>query len=260
MKSTIKKLMIAALAAASIISVHSCVKDTEGYYIYYPNAIVTVKQVPGETGACYLQLDDSTTLIAENMRTSPFGDREVRALANIQQTSGHAEGYDMVVHVNAIDSILTKSTVPYVNDIAGLYGDEPVEMVNDWMTVVEDGYITLRIRVMNTGPGTVHVLNLVTGTTEDPYLVEFRHKIELEGAPNPGGMYPPYPEGYLADGLVAFRLDSLPDTQGETVKLTLKWKSFNGGYSTVQFDYCTREPSPSKMKIESGASFLTNLQ
>lgn len=258
MKSTIKKFMIAALAAASILSIQSCVKDTDGYYIYYPNAIVTVKQVPGETGACYLQLDDSTTLIAENMRTSPFGDREVRAIANIQQTNGQAEGYDMVVRVNAIDSILTKSTVPYENDIAGLYGDEPVTMVNDWMTVVEDGYITLRIRVRNTGQNTVHVLNLVTGTTEDPYLVEFRHKIEM--TPYPNGMYPPFPEGYMADGLVAFRLDSLPDTNGETVKLTLKWKSFDGQYHTAQFDYCTGKSSPARMEIESEASFLTNLQ
>lgn len=250
--------MIAALAAASILSVQSCVKDTENYYIYYPNAIVTVKQVPGETGACYLQLDDSTTLIAENMRTSPFGDREVRALTSIQETDSKVEGYDKVVHVYAIDSILTKSTVPAIGEpeMTNLYGNEPVEMINDWMTVVEDGYITLRIRVRNSGPSTVHVLNLVTGTTDDPYLVEFRHKIE--GTSLPDDMYPPY--GYLADGLVAFRLDSLPDTQGETVKLTLKWQSFNGGYSTVQFDYCTRKPSPSKMKIESGASFLTNLQ
>ena len=41
-------------------------------------------------------------------------------------------------------------------------------------------------------------------------------------------------------GLVAFRLVDLPDTEGQTVKLTLKWKSY-GGDKSVTFDYCTRQ-------------------
>ena len=39
---------------------------------------------------------------------------------------------------------------------------------------------------------------------------------------------------------MAFRLDSLPDTEGQTVKLTLKWRS-DGGEESMQFDYCTRK-------------------
>ena len=39
--------------------------------------------------------------------------------------------------------------------------------------------------------------------------------------------------------MVAFRLDGLPDTQGETVKLTLRFDSFSGE-KTVKFDYRTR--------------------
>ena len=49
--------------------------------------------------------------------------------------------------------------------------------------------------------------------------------------------------GEPADGLVAFNLDSLPDTEGKTVKLKLKWKSFNGE-KTAEFDYCTRKSTP----------------
>lgn len=33
--------------------------------------------------------------------------------------------------------------------------------------------------------------------------------------------------GKTDDGLVAFKLDELPDTEGKTVKLKLKWKSFS---------------------------------
>lgn len=157
------------------------------------------------------------------------------------------------MHVYAIDSILTKKTEPFTDDrtVDSLFGNDPVEMIGDWMTVVEDGYITLRVRVATGGYGTMHRLTLLTGVNpDDPYEVEFRHKREN----STGGPY------VLGDALVAFSLDSLPDTQGETVKLTLRWKAFDGGERTAQFDYCTRKSSPSKMRIESGASFLTNVK
>lgn len=44
----------------------------------------------------------------------------------------------------------------------------------------------------------------------------------------------------MGDGLVAFKLDGLPDTNGKTVKLKLKWKSFTGDKS-AEFDYCTQK-------------------
>ena len=98
----------------------------------------------------------------------------------------------------------------------------------------------------------MHRLTLLTGVNpDDPYEVEFRHKREENGISGPY---------VLGDALVAFSLDSLPDTQGENVKLTLRWKSFDGNERTAQFDYCTRMSSPSKMKIESGATFLTNVK
>ena len=62
--------------------------------------------------------------------------------------------------------------------------------------------------------------------------------------------------GEPADGLVAFNLDSLPDTEGKTVKLKLKWKSFNGE-KTAEFDYCTRKSTPANSAaITAGRSVL----
>lgn len=43
----------------------------------------------------------------------------------------------------------------------------------------------------------------------------------------------------VADGYVSFRLSSLPDTRGETVKLKVRYLS-NMGMKTVEFDYKTR--------------------
>lgn len=80
-------------------------------------------------------------------------------------------------------------------------------------------------------PGKKHFVNLLsTNNPDDPYEVEFRHNAY-------GDTY-----GQYGDGLVAFRLSDLPDTEGKTVKLTLKWKSFSGEKS-AQFDYCTRKSS-----------------
>lgn len=60
----------------------SCNKN-DGYdmSMYYPNVLVTVKNVPD--GTCFLQLDDKTTLKPVNLSKSPFGKKEVRALANV---------------------------------------------------------------------------------------------------------------------------------------------------------------------------------
>ena len=45
----------------------------------------------------------------------------------------------------------------------------------------------------------------------------------------------------VGDALVAFNLnDALPDTNGKTVKLTIRWKSSNGD-KKVDFNYCSRK-------------------
>ena len=81
--------------------------------------------------------------------------------------------------------------------------------------------------------GQAHFVNLLTQVDEnDPYTIEFRHNAFGDTV------------GQWGDGIVAFRLDNLPDTQGKTVKLTLKYNSFSGPKS-VQFDYCSRENSGS---------------
>lgn len=65
--------------------------------------------------------------------------------------------------------------------------------------------------------GKAHFVNLLhVPEADNPYVVEFRHNAY-------GDVY-----GREADALVAFSLDRLPDTEGKTVKLTLKWNSFSG--------------------------------
>lgn len=159
--------------------------------------------------------------------------KRVRALVNYDEVDEVSGRYSKTVHINWIDSILTKPIAPDLgeeNDV--VYGTDPVEIVRDWVTIAEDGYLTLRFRTEWGDRSEPHFVNLLKSQDPaNPYEVEFRHNSH-------GNMW-----GELADALVAFDLSDLPDTQGKTVKLKLKWKSFDGDKS-AEFDYCTRKGTP----------------
>ena len=229
MKSIFNKKILIAIATISSLSLQSCLDDDDNYAMRFPNALVTVKTDADQT--VFLQLDDKTTLLPTNMTKSP------------------SDIYTQAVHINWIDSILTKPIAPDLgeeNDT--VYGTDPVEIVNDWVTIAEDGYLTLRFRTQQGDYQTKHFVNLLLSENpENPYEVEFRHNAK-------GDIY-----GRYADGLVAFKLDALPDTEGKTVKLKLKWKSFSGEKS-AEFDYCTRKSvTPESPAITSVRNSL-NLQ
>lgn len=242
-------------AVATLAFSQSCMK-TEGYdtSLLSPNALVTVKPVDGNT-SFYMQLDDSTTLEATNLKTSPFGEKEVRALLNFTDTGEPGTTYDKKVYVNWIDDILTKSLVEDLgegNDEK--YGSDPVELANSWVNIAEDGYLTLQFIANWGNTSTAHEVNLLNaGTEENPYIVEFRH--------NAHGDYGVTP----ASGIAAFRLDdpdnglSLPDTEGKTVDLTLRYKSFDGVEKEVKFKYCTRKTTE-EGNIDTQADFSLKLR
>ncbi|MGN0188300.1 MAG: NigD-like protein [Candidatus Cryptobacteroides sp.] len=228
-----KSMIICALAATAFLSaLNSCSKsEAPDYSLLYPNAIVTVK--PVDETSFFLQLDDRTALLPVGTTKLPYGDKEMRAFVNYTETD-FPEGADRdkfakAVKINWMDSILTKTPKPYLgdgNDEA--YGNDPVEILKSWMTVVEDGYITLNFTTLWGERNVKHEVNLLTGgNPENPYEVEFRHNAFGDVC------------GREGSGIVAFRITDLPDTNGETVKLTLKWNSFSGT-KTAQFDYKTR--------------------
>ena len=229
MKRLILSIASMAFIALSAASITSCSDNDNGIYsTLYPNALVTVKPVNGNS--FYMQLDDNITLKPVNMTTPPYGNREVRALLNFNYVKEDASPYNRAVWVNWIDSILTKPAIPITELQPSVeYGDDAVEIVRDWVTIAEDGYLTLRFRTLWGLRSRPHSVNLATGVNaEEPYEVEFFHDANGDTPTHYG------------DALVAFRLDGLPDTEGKIVKLKLKWKSFSG-YRWAEFDYCTGE-------------------
>ena len=82
----------------------------------------------------------------------------------------------------------------------------PVEIVKDWVTIAEDGYLTLRFRsrwdpYLNKS----HLVNLVASSDpSNPYEVTFYHN--AFGDVN----------GVFGDGIVAFNLAQLPGHAGKS--------------------------------------------
>lgn len=193
----------------------SCLKD-DNDTSWRPTALVTVRPTTG--GSVILQLDNKTVLYPSNLKTSPFGNKEVRALVNY--TEKESKGNAKTIYVNWIDSIRTKLPVVSKGAVANdtLYGKDPIEIIRDWVTVAEDGYLTLRIRTLWGAPRSRHYIHLLSGVNpSNPYEFELRH--DAKG--NTGGN--------MGDALIAFNLNPILQAAGQdSVKVKLNWKSFSG--------------------------------
>lgn len=232
---TRQHLLLSIVGVVVLMMLPSCTNDDDSPELLRPTALVTV--CPNADGSFIMQLDNATQLVPTNLKTSPFGTKEVRALVNYTETNVSPQDKKVRnVEVNWLDSIRTKLPVETLGKQDEIkYGNDPIEIVQDWVTVAEDGYLTLRIRTLWGSPHATHILNLVTGTNpEDPYELELRH--DAKGDKN----------GRWGDALIAFNLNKLPRGNAGIAKIKLKWKSFTGDKS-AKFEIKMR---PLKQEID----------
>ena len=232
---TRQHLLFSIVGVVVLMMLPSCTSDDDSPELLRPTALVTV--CPNADGSFIMQLDNATQLVPTNLKTSPFGTKEVRALVNYTETNVSPQDKKVRnVEVNWLDSIRTKLPVETLGKQDEIkYGNDPIEIVQDWVTVAEDGYLTLRIRTLWGSPHATHILNLVTGTNpEDPYELELRH--DAKGDKN----------GRWGDALIAFNLNKLPRGDAGIAKIKLKWKSFTGDKS-AKFEIKMR---PLKQEID----------
>ncbi len=226
---------------ASAFTLQSCLDDDDDacYVICpveQPNALVTVKPIADKNNAFFMQLDDSTAIWPVNLRQSPFGNKEVRALINFRKPteeeiskSGLEGNKEYFVFVNWIDSILTKpmlESMGSAEENLRKYGSDPLEVVDDWVTLVEDGYLTLRLRT-RWGGNTKHVVNLVhRQDVNTPYYFTLYQDAKGDT------------RGQMGDALVAFKLADhvIPRQNYHEETLTLEWLSYSGT-KTAQFKF-----------------------
>ena len=209
--------------------------------LFYPNVLVTVKTA--DNGDCFLQLDDKVTLKPINLLTSPYK-KEVRALARVSKVEKDGKPYNHAVHVHWMDSIRTKPAVPTAGDENDKkFGTAPLEIINNWVTVLEDGYLTISFYGMWGESGKVHYMNLLTGVNPtDPFEVELRHDSN-------GDLVNGY--GRRAMGIIAFKLPESLKPSGENKKLKVKYRSFSGE-KTVTFEFNNTKAAAGDLLEKSG--------
>ena len=187
------------------------------------SAIVSVRTAP--SGTVYFQVDDRTRLLPSG-DTDPYKGLE-RILCGLliyaDQDAEYGHRAD-VLWYEALD----KGTV---SSGASAGGDDTLDILSDWMTSCEDGYLTLHYETWWGGSGVPHTFTLVTGLNpDDPYEVMLRHDARGDGRKE------------KADSVIYFDLQTLPDTGDEDKTLTLKWINSEGKLAGRRFPFRSRRP------------------
>ena len=100
---------------------------------------------------------------------------------------------------------------------------DPVGVVLDWMTCLEDGFLTLHYSFPTQGTAS-HGFYLAPGPGENEY--RFVHDAHEDT------------EGDLTEGIICFDVESLlPDTGGNTVTLSLTYLNLDKTSKTLTVDY-----------------------
>lgn len=237
-----KKILYIAAFLATALALAGCNKQNNDSWYY---ATVTCR--PAADGTFYMKLDDTTALVSSNITKYPYGKAaEKRATvfysidkkAPAIEISGYKRTYS--VTLTSIDTLYAKKPVQSMGSFkedSTAFGNNtisPVLVGNIFPpTMIEDGYLCISFNFYASGFVT-HQMNLVTGVNpENPYEVELRH--------NACGDDPLYEYR----GHMEFPLKSLPDTQGRTVDLRLKWRDmYTGETSSTVFKYCSRTDWP----------------
>ena len=219
-------LKAAALACVALLSFQSCLED-DGYSLN--KSWISIATVNPLKGRSYdLTLDDGKTLwpaASDFPGYKPKKDQ--RALVNYTILSDSTSGYSHYIKVNAIEDILTKAVAKDLglaeND--SVYGTDKLRIKDAW---IGDGFLNV-VFLYNIGGTVKHFVNLIPDTKAGAgaYDFEFRHNAYDD------------PESRGAEGIVAFNLDSLPDTEGKTVKMNIRYNSFDGEKTTT-LDFQTK--------------------
>ena len=110
-----KFFLFALIAIATSLMFISCDDTADGYGDnYVVNAVVTIKPINNGEGF-NIWVSDKVQGQATNLVKSPYGNKEVRALANIRDEGTAANGMQKI-YVNWLDSIRTKQTVSSVGE------------------------------------------------------------------------------------------------------------------------------------------------
>ncbi|MGN0202730.1 MAG: hypothetical protein ACI399_07500 [Candidatus Cryptobacteroides sp.] len=221
MMKNIKALALAL--ACALLAFTSCNDANEN------KAYVALVTYEAKGNDVRLQLNDSTVLVPTNL--VPEKDTVTRAMVNFTFEDGQGENSTARVRnvqVNSLEGVLTKKPAEDLGIDNGMtYGDDPIDVVENWLTIGEDGYLNLRFVIKRCDPAVAHYINLVAiSTGSGEYVFELRHDARGDIT------------GNYYDGVVAFDLNQYRPDDGSSIRVKIRWKSENGDkedYMNVSF-------------------------
>ena len=185
-------------------------------------AILTVKKTPTDT--VYFQLDDATTIFPRNYQEN-FSRME-RIFCDISVYNLPTGRFTYTGTVNWAEPV----DEGVVTADASIKGDLGLDIIDDWMTSVEDGYLTVHYNTWWGSKPVQHSFYVISGTDPaDPYTIVLEQKAGGDKKEEQG------------DALVCFDINSLPDTEGNYKELTLKWTTGGGEPKEKCFEFKTRQ-------------------
>lgn len=223
----------AAWAVLLLLLVSGCAKerldayfDPSGKY-EYSNAgpesnDLAIGTIRSREGVRYVRMDAST----------------IGLIVNPEEVSGIPDGTRVFIQYRCVvlavdlpdfctDAVLVEWATPLdIGEVSRTAQDrqgDPVSVVLDWMTNLEDGFITLHYAIPSKGKAS-HRFSLCPGEKENEYRLIHDANGDIEGD--------------LTDGLVCFYVESLlPETGGKTVTLSLTYLNLDNTSKTLTIDY-----------------------
>ena len=228
----------------------SCSKDEDFYYepdvdqwndkpsaadSQVCQAIVTSKISP--SGEVYFQVTENERVYPANFRDFgyPF-DRPRRIVCELvvfDRPYGDLGRYALIDWMEFVQEGPVQGGGQFDAGEVGYSAEEDgLDVLNDWMTSLEDGFLTLHFSAWWGYQPKRHEFLLLTGTNpDDPYEVRLVHHANGD------------PKSMEADALVAFDLSGrlpVPEYTANT-QVTLTWKNTSGEINRRQFPYCGRD-------------------
>lgn len=198
-------------------------------------AIVTVKQ--SENGAVYFQLNEDKRLYPQNYEYPFTGLR--RIICGLQETGGDSCRvlWMEFLEQGSKDHYYVPVAAPEDGPEDPFPEDGPedsfphdgLDILEDWMTGAEDGFLTLHYSTWWGDGSVAHRLRLVYGTHPgNPYELLLSHDRNNDA--------------FLekADALICFDINDLPSTEGKYVNLRLKWTDSEGKPAAKDFYFKSR--------------------
>ena len=214
-------IILLAGCSKEVFSPDAGLIGSDSAYASY-SAIVSVKRSPTDT--LYFQVDDSTRLFPRNFADGKLVGERIVCDITVYKKVVHNYGYMTDVHYyDSIDKGV------FTSDLS-VSGDDGLDIIFDWMTGVEDGYLTLHYSTWWGNAGKQHRFYLISGTNPaDPYELILMQNAVGDKHVEKG------------EALVYFDINSLPDTGGGYKILTLKWTDSAGKKESHKFKFKSRE-------------------